>query len=189
MSTERAIKILLVDDRKEDLLSMEVTLSNPNYKFYKAASGREALRILLKDKDFAIILIDVQMPLLDGYETTALIRENEKLKHIPIIFLTANNDKPNHIFAGYKAGAVDYMIKPIMPEILRAKVAVFVDLYEKTSALYIEKQKLEEAQKMAHIGSWEWDIVHKNMTWSDEFFLIHGMKPLEERLRPEMFFM
>jgi PAS domain S-box-containing protein len=189
MNTEQAIKILLVDDRKEDLLSMEVTLSNPNYTFYKATSGREALRILLKDKDFAIILIDVQMPQLDGYETTALIRESEKLKHIPIIFLTANNDKPNHVFAGYKAGAVDYMIKPIIPEILRAKVAVFADLYEKTNALYIEKQKLAEAQKIAHIGSWEWDILNKKMNWSDEFFLIHGIKPQEERLSPEILFM
>src|SRR5580658_2196681 len=115
MNTKPAIKILLVDDRKEDLLSMEVILSNKNYVLHKATSGREALRILLKDKDFAIILIDVQMPQLNGYETTALIRENEKLKHIPIIFLTANNDKPDHIFEGYQAGAVDYMIKPVIP--------------------------------------------------------------------------
>jgi len=142
MSAEQAVKILLVDDRKEDLLSMEVLLSNPNYIFYKANSGREALRILLKDADFAIILIDVQMPQLNGYETTALIRESEKLKSIPIIFLTANNDKPNHVFAGYQTGAVDYMIKPVVPEILRAKVVVFADLYRKTKELFIQRQKL-----------------------------------------------
>jgi signal transduction histidine kinase len=141
---EQAIKILLVDDRKEDLLSMEVILAHPAYTFYKAASGREALRILLKEKDFAIILIDVQMPQLNGYETTALIRESEHLKHIPIIFLTADNDKPDNIFAGYQAGAVDYMIKPVMPEILRAKVAVFADLYKKNKELQIQKQELEE---------------------------------------------
>jgi signal transduction histidine kinase len=143
MNTEQAVKILLVDDRKEDLLSMEIILANPEYSFYKASSGREALRLLLKEKDFAIILIDVQMPQLNGYETTALIRESEQLKHIPIIFLTANNDKPNHVFEGYQAGAVDYMIKPVTPEILRAKVAVFVELYKKTKELQIQKQELE----------------------------------------------
>ncbi|HTA26575.1 MAG TPA: ATP-binding protein [Bacteroidia bacterium] len=143
MSAEKAINILLVDDRKEDLLSMEVILGDPKYTFYKAASGREALRLLLKEKDFAIILIDVQMPQLNGYETTTLIRESENLKHIPIIFLTANNDKPNHVFEGYQAGAVDYMIKPVIPEILRAKVSVFADLYRKTKELQIQKQELE----------------------------------------------
>jgi len=144
MGTEQAINILLVDDRKEDLLSMEVILANTEYRFYKASSGREALRILLKDKDFAIILIDVQMPQLDGYETTALIRESESFKHIPIIFLTANNDKPDNIFAGYQAGAVDYMIKPVIPEILRAKVAAFAELHRKTKELQIQKEELEQ---------------------------------------------
>ncbi len=143
MSTEKAINILLVDDRKEDILSMEIILANPEYAFHKAYSGREALRLLLKERDFAIILIDVQMPQLNGYETTTLIRESENLKHIPIIFLTANNDKPNHIFEGYQAGAVDYMIKPVIPDILRAKVAVFADLYKKTKELQIQKQELE----------------------------------------------
>src|ERR1700689_3707994 len=144
MSTEQAINILLVDDRKEDLLSMEVILANPDYIFHKTASGREALRLLLKERDFAIILIDVQMPQLDGYETTALIRESESLKHIPIIFLTANDDKPDNIFEGYLAGAVDYMIKPVIPEILRAKVAVFAELHRKTKELQIQKQELEQ---------------------------------------------
>lgn len=164
MSTEQAINILLVDDRKEDLLSMEVILANPEYTFHKAASGREALRLLLKEKDFAIILIDVQMPQLNGYETTALIRESEQLKHIPIIFLTANNDEPDHIFEGYQAGAVDYMIKPVIAEILRTKVAVFVDLYKKTKELLIQKQELElrteeltrsnrELEKFAYVAS------------------------------------
>jgi signal transduction histidine kinase len=142
MSTEQAIKILLVDDRKEDILSLEVLLANPNYKFDKATSGREALRILLREYDYALILIDVQMPLLDGFETAQLIRESEKLKHIPIIFLTANNDRPNNIFKGYQAGAVDFMIKPVVPEIIRAKVAVFAELYRKSNELLIQKQNL-----------------------------------------------
>jgi len=164
MSTEKAINILLVDDRKEDLLSMQVILANSNYAFHKAASGREALRLLLKERDFAIILMDVEMPQLNGYETTALIRESEQLKHIPIIFLTANNDKPNHIFEGYQVGAVDYMIKPVLPEILRAKVAVFAELYKKTKELQIQKDELElrteelirsnrELEKFAYVAS------------------------------------
>jgi signal transduction histidine kinase len=142
MSTEQAIKILLVDDRKEDLLSLEVILANANYQFDKATSGREALRILLREYDYALILIDVQMPLLDGFETAELIRESEKLKHIPIIFLTANNDRPNNIFKGYQAGAVDFMIKPLVPEIIKAKVAVFAELYKKSNELLIQKQNL-----------------------------------------------
>ncbi len=142
MVSEQGAKILLVDDRKEDLLALEVVLANNKYKFDKAASGREALRILLKDQSFALILIDVQMPLLDGFETAELIRESEKLKDIPIIFLTANDDRPNNVFKGYKTGAVDYMIKPVVPEILRAKVAVFAELYLKTNELVMQKQSL-----------------------------------------------
>jgi signal transduction histidine kinase len=142
MDPEQAIKILLVDDRKEDILSLEVILANSNYMFEKATSGREALRILLKEQDFALILIDVQMPLLDGFETAQLIRESEKLKRIPIIFLTANNDRPNNIFKGYQAGAVDFMIKPVIPEIIKAKVSVFAELHKKTNELQIQKQDL-----------------------------------------------
>ena len=142
MSVEQDIKILLVDDRKEDILSLEVILSTPNYKFEKATSGRDALRILLKEQDFAIILIDVQMPMLDGLETAQLIRESEKLRHIPIIFLTANIDRPNNVFKGYQAGAVDFMIKPVVPEIIKAKVAVFAELYRKSQELLAQKQSL-----------------------------------------------
>lgn len=136
------VKILLADDRKEDLLSLEVILADEGYEFIKVQSGRDALRILLKEKDFALFLIDVNMPLLDGFETANLIRQNEKLKQIPIIFLTANTDLSSDIFKGYKVGAVDYIIKPVVPEILRTKVSVFVDLYRKTLELQSQKQDL-----------------------------------------------
>jgi CheY-like chemotaxis protein len=102
-------KILLVDDRDDNLLSMETVLAADKYQFVKANSGRQVLKILLTDFDFALILMDVKMPNLNGFETAALIYEREKLKHIPIIFITANNYGEENIFKGYRAGAVDYI--------------------------------------------------------------------------------
>ncbi|HTF02405.1 MAG TPA: ATP-binding protein [Bacteroidia bacterium] len=135
-------KILLVDDREDNLLSLETILEVDNYAFTKCSSGRQALKILLKEFDFALILMDVKMPTLNGFETAALIYEREKLKHIPIIFITANNYGEENIFKGYRSGAVDYIYKPINPELLRAKVSVFVELYEKTRQLTLQEQKL-----------------------------------------------
>src|SRR3954454_18433877 len=124
-------KILLVDDREDNLFSMEALLETNGYHIVKANSGRQALKILLSEFDFALILMDVQMPNLNGFETAELIYEREKLKHIPIIFITAHSYDDENVFKGYKAGAVDYIYKPINPDLLRAKVAVFIDLYKK----------------------------------------------------------
>ena len=135
-------KILLVDDREDNLLSMESILEPHGYRFVKANSGRQVLKILLIEFDFALILMDVQMPNLNGFETASLIYEREKLKHIPIIFITANNYGDENIFKGYRAGAVDYIYKPVNPELLRAKVSVFVDLYKKNHQLLAQEQKL-----------------------------------------------
>lgn len=135
-------KILLVDDRDDNLLSVESILESDGYRFVKANSGRQALKILLNEMDFALILMDVNMPNLNGFETAALIYEREKLKHIPIIFITANNYEDDNIFKGYRAGAVDYIYKPINSDLLRAKVAVFVDLYLKNAQLVAQEQKL-----------------------------------------------
>ncbi|WP_035108687.1 sensor histidine kinase [Flavobacterium denitrificans] len=135
------VKILLVDDKKENLLSLQVILANLGYQFVEATSGKDALRILLKSQDFAIILMDVQMPLMDGFETAELIRQSEKLKHVPIIFLTANMNTSDYIFKGYQSGAVDYMIKPLSAEILKAKVMVFTDLYKKTRELQLKEEE------------------------------------------------
>jgi PAS domain S-box-containing protein len=137
------VKILMVDDLPENLFALELILSSKNYLCVKANSGNEALKILLHEQDFAIILIDVQMPEMDGFETVELIREIEPLKHVPIIFLTASMDNVIHIFKGYQAGAVDYMIKPLNPEILKAKVAVFADLYIKNRELLVQKEQLK----------------------------------------------
>src|SRR3970040_267144 len=123
-------KILLVDDLEDNLLAIETIFEPDGYRFVKANSGREALKILLKEFDFALILMDVKMPNLNGFETASLIYEREKLKHIPIIFITANNYGDENIFKGYKAGAVDYIYKPINSDLLRAKVSVFIELYK-----------------------------------------------------------
>jgi signal transduction histidine kinase len=145
MTTEKdkAVKILLVDDKKENLLSLSLTLENSNYKFVEATSGKEALKILLKEQDFAIILMDVQMPVLTGLETAEMIRQSDKLKYIPIIFLTAGTNSTDNVFKGYKAGAVDYLFKPYVPDVLKAKVDVFVDLYKKKQELVFHKKRLE----------------------------------------------
>lgn len=140
-------KILLVDDREDNLFSIETILEPDGYKFVKASSGRQALKILLTEFDFALILMDVKMPNLNGFETAALIYEREKLKHIPIVFITANNYGEENIYKGYRTGAVDYIYKPINPELLRAKVGVFVDLYQKTHRLVMQEQKLVAINK------------------------------------------
>ncbi|MDI2132398.1 response regulator [Yinghuangia seranimata] len=131
--TEKA-KILLVDDRQENLLALEAILSALDQTLVRAHSGEEALKALLTD-EFAVILLDVQMPGMDGFETAAHIKRREKTRDIPIIFLTALNHGPHHTFRGYAAGAVDYISKPFDPWVLRAKVAVFVDLYKKNCQL------------------------------------------------------
>jgi len=144
-------KILLVDDREDNLLSIETILEPAGYKFVKANSGRQALKILLTEFDFALILMDVKMPNLNGFETAALIYEREKLRHIPIVFITANNYGEENIFKGYRTGAVDYIYKPINPDLLRAKVGVFVELYQKTHRLLAQEQKLVAINKSLQI--------------------------------------
>lgn len=140
-------KILLVDDREDNLMSIEAILGTEGYQFVKANSGKQTLKILLQEYDFALILMDVQMPNMNGFETAALIYEREKLKHIPIIFITANNYGEENIFQGYKSGAVDYIYKPINPDLLRAKVNVFVDLYKKNHMLMLQEQSLKSINK------------------------------------------
>jgi CheY-like chemotaxis protein len=125
--TERA-KILLVDDRAENLLALEAILSALDQQLVRANSGEEALRALLKD-EFALILLDARMPGMDGFETAARIKGRNRTKNVPIIFLTAVDTDKNNTFRGYAAGAADYIAKPFDPWVLRAKVQVFVDLW------------------------------------------------------------
>jgi signal transduction histidine kinase len=138
------VDILLVDDHEENLLALEAILTEPSYNLVRAHSGREALREVLR-RDFALILLDVAMPDLDGYETASLIRQRDRSRHTPIIFLTANYRSDTHVMSGYSAGAVDYIFKPFSSEVLRSKVAVFVDLYVKREALKRQAEALQHA--------------------------------------------
>jgi len=141
------IKLLVVDDRDDNLLSIETILDKDGYLIRKANSGRAALRTLLKEDDFTLILMDVQMPDLNGFDTATLIYERDKLKHIPIIFITANDYGDESVFKGYQMGGVDYIYKPINPDLLRAKVAVFVELYTKNHQLMAQEQKTALANR------------------------------------------
>jgi response regulator RpfG family c-di-GMP phosphodiesterase len=138
------INILLVDDVPANLLSLEAILNAPDRNLVRASSGEEALRYLL-DEDAAVILLDVHMPHIDGLETAALIRGRERTRNLPIIFLTAHDSAgETHISEGYSLGAVDYIIKPIDPEALKSKVAVFVELYRKTEQIKQQAELLRE---------------------------------------------
>ncbi len=141
------INILVVDDREDNLLSIEAILQKDEYNIIKANSGRAALKVLLTRHDFSLILMDVQMPDMNGLETATIIYERDKLKGIPIIFITAYSNDEEYIFKGYKMGAVDYIYKPINPELLRAKVSVFVDLYRKNDQLLSHEKRLLAANK------------------------------------------
>ncbi len=141
--SDTQIKILLVDDNENNLMSMEVALERDDYAFSKATSGREALRILLHEEDFSLILLDVKMPTMDGYDTAELIYQRDKLKNIPIIFITAHDYEEAAMFKGYQAGAVDFIRKPFNPEMLRSKVAVFAELHKKNQQLRQQEEKVK----------------------------------------------
>lgn len=152
MSNEEKVNVLIVDDHPENLLALEAILESLEQNLVRASSGEEALRCLL-ERDFAVILLDVQMPGIDGFETAKLIRQRDRSRHTPIIFLTAFSSSDPYVFKGYSLGAVDYLVKPIEPEILKSKVGVFVELSQKT--LKIERQAEKLAAMNAQIGESE----------------------------------
>ncbi len=143
------VKILLVDDQPDNLLSAGAVLETLGEEIVTAESGREALRQLL-EHDFAVIVLDVMMPDMDGFETAALIRQRERSRHTPIIFLTALGRGEEHVRRGYTLGAVDYLTKPFVPEILRTKVSVFVELHRKNALLRTQSQQLERQNSELH---------------------------------------
>lgn len=146
-------KILIVDDRPENLLTLESLLDEPGIELVRAMSGEEALSKIL-DHDFALVLLDVQMPGMDGYEVAELMRGNKKTKTIPIIFVTAEVKDEQHLFKGYESGAVDYLFKPLNPMVFQSKVGVFIELHrqqeelkQKTVELDMKLVELEELQQ------------------------------------------
>ncbi|HVY76507.1 MAG TPA: response regulator [Puia sp.] len=137
------VKILVVDDREDNLLSIESILEKEGFVICKANSGRAALKLLLKEHDFSLIIMDVQMPQMSGLETANLIYEWDRLKHIPIIFITAHHYGEDQMLKGFKMGGVDYIHKPVDPALLRFKVSVFVELFRKTNELRRQEERLK----------------------------------------------
>jgi PAS domain S-box-containing protein len=142
--------LLLVDDRPQNLLALQAILEPLGHELVTATSGADALRILLTRDDFAAILLDVQMPDLDGFETAEVIKQRERTSTIPIIFLTALSKDEQHVFRGYEVGAVDYVFKPFDTQILRAKVGVFIELWEKNEQIRRQTELLAE-QELAEV--------------------------------------
>ena len=155
------VDILIVDDRAENLLAVEAILEPLGQRLVRAVSGEEALRRLL-ERDFALILLDVQMPGLNGFETARIIKSRERTKYIPIIFLTAISKEEAYVFEGYSVGAVDYIFKPFQPEILRSKVAAFVDLFLRQRKLAEQEALLRESERR------ELELRHMRELWQSE---------------------
>lgn len=149
--TEAPIRILAVDDRAENLHMLRKTLEPLDAEIVDASTGQEALKLLLKD-DFALILLDVKMPGLDGFATAECIKQLERTRYIPIIFITAEKTDASHVFRGYQTGAVDYLVKPINPDVLLSKASVFVELHEKDRALRESEARFRSAFDNAPIG-------------------------------------
>ncbi len=143
---EPEANVLLVDDTPANLLALEAVLAGLGHTLVKAGSGEEALQ-LLTDRDFAVVLLDVRMPGLDGFETAKLIRGRERSRHTPVIFLTAEDDNRPSVEQAYSLGAVDYLVKPLVPVVLRAKVAGFVELFQKTEQVKRQAERLRQAER------------------------------------------
>src|SRR6201990_2335650 len=203
MMDHEQVNILLVDDQPAKLLAYEVILKELGENLIVAASGREALEILLKN-EIAIILVDVCMPELDGFELAAMIREHPRFQKTAMIFISAIQVSDIDRLRGYEMGAVDYVPVPVIPEVLRAKVKVFAELYRKTRQLERLNAELEErvrartaeleastarlleseqlrslAIAAGNMGSWDWDWVSGDWIWDDGQYRIFGVDPEE----------
>ena len=186
--------ILMVDDRPENLLALEAILGGVGGKLVKAHSGPQALKQLLA-QDFAVILLDVQMPGMDGFETAAFIRQRDRSRHTPIIFVTAYDRSEAAVVKGYSVGAVDFLFKPIVPEILKGKVTAFIDLFQKTEEIrrqarwLVQAEEREAQQRLAEQRQrWEADrlrdeIVREKRRAEELERLEHDRRRSEERFR------
>ncbi|MBE9038922.1 hybrid sensor histidine kinase/response regulator [aff. Roholtiella sp. LEGE 12411] len=192
MQMEPKVNILLVDDKLENLLALEAILEKLGENLVRATSGEEALRCLLH-QDFAVILLDVQMPGIDGFETATLIRNRGRSRHTPIIFLTAFSTSDQMLFKGYALGAVDYLLKPIDPNILTSKVIVFVELFKKTEAvkqqaaelvavnaeLRQSEERFRSLSTCSPIGIFETDTEGRCKYTNPRYQAICGLRPAE----------
>jgi CheY-like chemotaxis protein len=140
------VNILIVDDRPENIVTISAILDNPEYRIVTASSGPQALSCLLHD-EFAVAVLDVMMPEMDGYQLATLMKERERTRHVPIIFLTAVAKDVNYIYQGYSAGAVDYLLMPLEPEIVKAKIAIFVDLFKAKQRVKQQAEILLDAER------------------------------------------
>ena len=179
--TMSGASILLVDDNHENLVALEATLEPLGHRLVWARSGREALKCLLTE-DFALVLLDVQMPSMDGFETAGWIKQRGKTRDLPIIFITAINKDLDHVFRGYDVGAVDYLFKPFDQEVLRSKVSVFIDLHLKSLALNESEERFRRAFEDAPIGMGLFDAEGRWLRVNCELSRIAG-RPESELLR------
>jgi CheY-like chemotaxis protein len=177
--------ILLVDDRRSNLLALEALLEPLGRRTVLAESGADALRHLLNE-EFAVILLDVQMPGMDGFETARLIRARPRTRQVPIIFVTAISMASEHAFEGYRAGAVDYILKPIDPVVLQSKVSVFLELWEmhrqvvREAEAHAVQESLALAQRAGEGGIWDWDLRPGGRAyWSPEYAALVGLAGVE----------
>ena len=209
MTAHEKVNILLVDDQPAKLLSYEVILKDLDENLIKASSGREALEQLLKT-DIAVVLVDVCMPDLDGFQLAAMIREHPRFQSTAMIFISAIHLTDVDRLRGYEMGAVDYVPVPVIPEVLRAKVRVFAELYRKTRQLENLNAELEQrvaartaeleasaarliqseqrrnlALAASNMGSWDWDLLKSDWMWDDGQHRIFGVEPQSFNVTPE----
>lgn len=171
MSSLTNARILVVDDDQRNLVALQEMLQDLGRNLVLANSGEQALRCVLKS-DFAVILLDARMPGVDGFETAKLIRQRPRSRHTPIIFLTGAYEDLPSMFRGYEVGAVDYIVKPLVPEVLKSKIAVFIDLYEKSAVLtreiterrMIEEQLLESKENLRALAGRLQSVVEEERT-------------------------
>ena len=154
------LDILIVDDRPENLVALENLLESPELNIVRAMSGQEALGLMF-DHDFALALLDVHMPEMDGFETAELMRGNARTRHIPIIFVTANHTEPRNLFRGYDSGAVDYLFKPLDPQRLLSKVYIFLEIHRQRLALQAKTRELDA--KILELEALQAELQEKNI--------------------------
>lgn len=175
-------EILVVDDRAENLLAMERLLEDLDAEIYSATSGNDALALVL-DHDFALILLDVQMPDMDGFETAEMIRLSDETAHIPIIFVTAISKERQHVFKGYESGAVDYIFKPVEAKILLSKVIIFLDLYRQKQQLHDLVEELKQSKE--HIKKQNDTLTHLSM--HDDLTQLYNRRHFNTMLEQEFY--